>query len=74
MSINDGETGFYTARHIGITGGGSNETIAYGLGKVLANGDVVEVVRMFPDGMAVPGDDAIRIGLARVRAAGPRTP
>jgi hypothetical protein len=73
MLVNDGEQGFYTARHIGMQASiGHNETIAYGLGKVLADGTRVEIVRMFPDGMAVLGTDVERIGLMMVRAAGPR--
>lgn len=68
----EGEQGYYTARHVGVTGsGGSNEVTCYGIGKKLVDGSVVRLWLM-PDGTVSGGDDVDSIGVAMVKAGGPR--
>ena len=73
LVVHPGEQPYYTARHIGIAGsGGSNEVVAYGIGKKLVDGSVMRVWQM-PDGRIVGGDDVDSYGIHLVKAIGPRT-
>jgi len=72
VRVNEGDQPYYTARHIGIAGsGGSNEIIAYGIGKKCHDGSMVRLWVM-PDGAVVGGDDVDQLGVLMVRAKGPR--
>jgi hypothetical protein len=72
MVVLEGEQPYYAARHIGIAGGGgSNEIIAYGIGKKQISGIVMRLWSM-PNGSVCGGDDAELIGIAAVRRLGPR--
>ena len=72
MIVLEGEQPYYTARHIGLTGGGgSNEIIAYGIGKKLIGGEVMRLWAM-PNGSVCGGDDVELLGVAAVRRLGPR--
>jgi hypothetical protein len=72
VRVNEGDQPYYTARHIGIAGsGGSNEVIAYGIGKKAHDGTMLRLWVM-PDGAVVGGDDVDQLGILLVRAKGPR--
>jgi len=72
VRVNPGDQPYYTARHVGIAGsGGSNEIIAYGIGKKLVNG-IEQRLWVMPDGVVVGGDDVDQLGILQVKARGPR--
>ena len=72
VRVNDGDQPYYTARHVGIAGsGGSNEIIAYGIGKKAHDGTMLRLWVM-PDGVVVGGDDVDQLGILQVKARGPR--
>jgi len=72
MFVEDGDQPYYTARHVGMAGAaGSNETVAYGIGKKLPDGSMVRLW-MFDDGVVVGGDDAEEWGKMQVMRMGPR--
>lgn len=72
LSVLDGEQPYYTARHVGTVGsGGSNEVIAYGIGKKRVDGHV-DRMWILPNGTVCAGDDVEELALRMVRAAGPR--
>lgn len=71
LRVNEGDQPYYTARHVGIAGsGGSNEIIAYGLGKKLPDGQMVRLWVM-PGGDVCGGDDVDQLGVLLVKAKGP---
>lgn len=66
-----GDQGYYTARHIGKAGSsGSNEVIAYGLGKKQADGQMVRL--WYLEGMTCGGDDVDTLGIRLLRIKGPK--
>lgn len=70
--VHDGEQPYYTARHVGIAGsGGSNEVVAYGIGKKQNDGSMVRLWVM-PDGTVTGGDDVSTYGVSMVKAIGPK--
>lgn len=71
MYVYDGEQPYYTARHIGVTGGGTNEIVAYGIGKKV-NNDIVNRMWVLPNGTFCSGDDVDRLGVQLVHQLGPR--
>lgn len=72
VTINEGEQGYYKARHVGIAGsGGSNEVVAYGLGKKRSDNTTSEMW-LLPDGSVTANEDLERIALGMVRKLGPR--
>jgi hypothetical protein len=72
LIVHDGEQPYYTARHTGIAGSnGSNEVIAYGIGKKCSDGSMVRLWSM-PDGHVVGGDDVDEYAILLVKALGPR--
>jgi hypothetical protein len=70
--VDDGDQPFWDWRHVGITGGGTNEIIAYGLGRKLRDGSVVATYIMPNNMLCNSKEDAERIGVLMVRALGPR--
>lgn len=71
MIVGPGDKPFYSAQHIGLTGsGGSNEIIAYGIGKVDPAG-VRTSLWSLPGGLTCAGDDVFQFGTQMVRAMGP---
>lgn len=72
VRVNQGDQGYFTARHIGVTGsGGSNEIIAYGIGKKCADGSMVRLWSL-PDGSVCGGDDVDVLGVRLLHMIGPR--
>lgn len=72
VKVSDGEQPYYTARHVGITGGGgSNEITAYGIGKKCVDGHV-ERLWVLPGGTVCGGDDVDQLGILMVKRLGPR--
>lgn len=72
LLVTEGDQPYYTARHIGIAGGGGgNEITAYGLGKKHPDGSV-ERMWLMPNGMVCLGDDVDDIGVLMVKQLGPR--
>jgi hypothetical protein len=72
MIVMNGEQPYYTARHVGIAGsGGSNEIVAYGIGKKQLNGTTMQMWCM-PNGTVCGGDDVDALSIAAVRRLGPR--
>jgi hypothetical protein len=70
--VHPGDQPYYTARHVGITGsGGSNEVVAYGIGKKRPDGSVNRMWTM-PNGIICSGDDVDDIGIRLVKAIGPK--
>lgn len=69
--IYDGEQPYYSAHHVGITGSGSNEIVAYGIGKKKANGETVRMW-LLPNGALCSNDDVDTLGIMLVRQLGPR--
>lgn len=72
VKVNEGDQGYYTARHVGIAGSaGSNEVTAYGIGKKCADGHV-ERLWILPGGTVCAGDDVDQLGVMMVQRMGPR--
>lgn len=72
VKVFEGDQPYYTARHIGVTGSaGSNEVIAYGIGKKQADGCTVNLWVM-PNGTVCGGDDVESVGIMMVKQLGPR--
>ncbi len=72
LIVYEGDQPYYTARHVGIAGGGGgNEITAYGLGKKHPDGSV-ERMWLMPNGMVCLGDDVDDIGVLMVKQLGPR--
>lgn len=72
VKVEEGDQPYYTARHVGITGGGgSNEITAYGIGKKCPDGHV-ERLWVLPNGTVCGGDDVDSLGLLMVKRLGPR--
>ena len=70
--VNEGDQPYYTARHVGVTGSaGSNEVIAYGIGKKRPDGHV-DRLWVMPNGVVCGGDDVDPLGVKMVRSLGPR--
>ena len=71
VKVNEGDRPYYAARHIGVTGGGgSNEIIAYGIGKKTAAG-VTENLWILPNGTVCGGEDVDSLGIIMVKGIGP---
>ena len=71
LTVSDGEQPYYTARHIGMVGsGGSNEVIAYGIGKKLRDGSVMRLWLL--NGRAWGGDDVEMAARLDLEVQGPR--
>ena len=69
--IGPGDQGYYTARHVGKAGGGgSNEVIAFGIGKKCADGSMVRLWNI--NGMTCGGDDVDALGIRLLERLGPR--
>lgn len=72
LDVFDGEQPYYTARHVGIAGsGGSNEIIAYGIGKKRLDGHT-DRLWVLPTGEVCAGDDVDTLGHSIVLQIGPR--
>ena len=72
MLVDEGDQPYYTARHVGMFGsGGSNEIIAYGIGKKQPDG-YTQRLWAFASGVVCAGDDVDRIASMMVQALGPR--
>lgn len=70
--IAPGEQGYYAAKHVGImSSGGSNEIIAYGIGKKRVDGHTDRLWAL-PNGQICGGDDVNDIGIEMVQLMGPR--
>lgn len=70
--VRAGEQPYYTARHVGKVGSaGSNEIVAYGIGKKRADGHVDRLWAL-PTGEVTCGDDVDDIGIELVEQMGPR--
>jgi hypothetical protein len=73
MTVGPDDEPRYAARHIGLTGsGGSNEIVAYGIGKVNRRTGVSTMLWNLPGGAICAGDDVDQLGVNIVRALGPR--
>jgi hypothetical protein len=75
MPVEDGEQPFYATRHVGMTGaGGSNEIVAYGIGRKIKVKGRWEIRSTFvlPGAIVCSGEDVYRLGEMIVRALGPR--
>lgn len=72
VKVDEGDQPYYTARHVGIAGsGGSNEVIAYGIGKKRSDG-CVERLWALPGGSVCGGDDVNSLGIIMIKRMGPR--
>lgn len=72
VQINEGDLAHYSAHHVGITGSaGSNEIVAYGIGKTAPDGTVTQLWVM-PGGSVCGGEDVDTLGVRMVKALGPR--
>jgi hypothetical protein len=72
VQVGPGDTPYYAARHLGVVGSaGSNEIIAYGIGKTAIDGTMTKLWIM-PTGMVCGGDDVDTIGIRLVKLLGPR--
>jgi hypothetical protein len=72
LLVDDGDQPYFVSRHVGMLGsGGSNETIARGIGKKAADGTMTRIWS-FDNGITCGGDDVDRIGELIVRSLGPR--
>jgi hypothetical protein len=73
MTVGPYDTPFYSAHHVGLTGsGGSNEIIAYGIGKENRQTGARTSLWNLPGGPVCGGDDVDQLGVQMVRALGPR--
>jgi hypothetical protein len=71
--VKDGEQPYYVSRHVGIAGsGGSNEVIAYGIGKKGVDGTMTRLWAIPDAGIICGGDDVNEFGTLALRARGPR--
>jgi hypothetical protein len=72
VKVDEGDQPYYTARHVGVAGsGGSNEIIAYGIGKKRADG-CVERLWALPGGTVCGGDDVNSLGIIMIKRMGPK--
>ncbi len=71
LFVYDGEQPYCASRHVGVTGGGSNEIMAYGIGKKLADGSM-QRIWLLPNGTICSGDDVDPLGVMLVHQLGPR--
>lgn len=72
VKVEEGDQPYYTARHVGVAGsGGSNEIIAYGIGKKRIDG-CVERLWALPGGTVCGGDDVDSLGIIMIKRMGPR--
>lgn len=71
MYIYEGEQPYFVKRHVGVTGGGSNETFAYGMGKKLTDGTTYRMW-VLENGTFCMGDDVDTLGVNLVKQMGPR--
>lgn len=71
MFVYDGEQPYYVKRHIGVTGGATNEIEAHGIGKKLVDGNVYRMW-LLPNGTFCSGDDVDTLGVMLVKQIGPR--
>jgi hypothetical protein len=72
VKVEDGDQPYYTARHVGLAGGGgSNEITAYGIGKKRSDG-CVERLWVLPGGTVCGGDDVDSLGIMMIKKMGPR--
>lgn len=71
MFVYEGEQPYYVKRHIGVTGGATNEVEAYGIGKKMNDGSV-QRSWLLPNGAFCSGDDVDRLGVMLVKQLGPR--
>jgi hypothetical protein len=73
MTVGPYDAPFYSAHHVGLTGsGGSNEIVAYGIGKKNGQTGVETTLWNLPGGAICAGDDVDRLGVTIVRSLGPR--
>ena len=72
VNVDEGDQPYYTARHVGVAGGGgTNEITVYGIGKKCVDSSVVNLWIM-PDGSVCGGDDVDILGVAMVKRIGPK--
>jgi hypothetical protein len=72
VNIDPGDTPYYAARHVGVTGSaGSNEIIAYGIGKTAIDGTMTKLW-ILPTGVVCGGDDVDTLGVRLIKVMGPR--
>jgi hypothetical protein len=72
LVVHPGEQPYYTARHVGIAGsGGSNEIVAYGIGKKRLDGQT-DRIWVLPNGAVCGGEDVGDLGVMFVKALGPK--
>ena len=72
VEVQEDDQPYYTARHVGIAGGGgSNEVIAYGIGAKRAS-RMVDRLWVMPDGTICSGDDVDSLGISLLHKIGPR--
>jgi hypothetical protein len=71
VRVDPGDQPYYTARHVGKLGTGSNEITAYGIGKKQFDGTTVRLW-VLPDGTVCGGEDVDYVGVKIVERMGPR--
>lgn len=71
MFVYEGEQPYYVKRHIGVTGGATNEIEAYGIGKKMNDGHV-QRSWILPNGTFCSGEDVDTLGVMLVKQIGPR--
>lgn len=71
MFVHDGDQPYYSRHHVGVTGGGTNEIEAYGIGKKRADG-TTERMWLLPNGTFCTDDDVDTLGIMLVKQLGPR--
>lgn len=70
MLVNEGDQPYYAARHIGAIGaGGSNEVVAYGIGKKTPVG--TDRLWILPNGSICLGLDVEPLAIQMLKVAGP---
>jgi hypothetical protein len=74
VDVFEGEQPYYTARHVGVAGsGGSNEVVAYGIGKKRIDGHT-DRLWVLPTGEICAGDDVDSLGHSIIMRMGPKQP
>lgn len=71
VNVYEGEQPYYSAHHVGVTGAGTNEIVAYGIGKKRRDGETIRLW-LLPNGAFCFGDDVDTLGVRLVHQLGPR--